>query len=412
MRAWADADGSLRAAKPLVVTGFLVSFVLIGGGIDTVGVFINAIAQANGWARSALSLGVSVGAVVAALATPLVGMSIDRFGVRVPMTVGVVALAGGFVILVEMQAPWHWVAANLFLGTGFAACALLPLTVAISVCVRERRALALGIAAAGASGGALLFAPLLQLAVEGFGWRGAYLAMGSVVVATPLPLIAFVLPRGRLPADDPPEDANPRGGTSFRELRRPGMLPLAGVMVLPGLATFAVSVHLVPYLTDFGVSARIAAVALGATVGVSAIGKVFGGLLADQLGALQMLRVALVAATGSLLLLPAAASPAALVGFVLLYGLALGTYVAVVPALARGVLGSARFGTLFGALQLGGMLAAALGPIAAGLLFDATGHYWEANLMWVGAMLGALVIAVAMSAPAGELASFGEETPT
>ena len=82
----------LATAAPLVLAGFAISFVLIGGGIDTVGVFINAIVQSTDWARSALSLGVSVGAVTAAGATPLVGLAIDRYGVRVPIATGVLFL--------------------------------------------------------------------------------------------------------------------------------------------------------------------------------------------------------------------------------------------------------------------------------------------------------------------------------
>ena len=112
-----------RFPTSLVIAGFVVSFVMIGGGINTVGVLLNAIAADTHWARSSLSLAVSVGAVVAALATPAVGVAVDRVGVRIPMLVGSTLLALGFALCVAMQAPWQFVAANLFLGAGFAAFA-------------------------------------------------------------------------------------------------------------------------------------------------------------------------------------------------------------------------------------------------------------------------------------------------
>jgi cyanate permease len=69
------------------------------------------------------------------------------------------------------------------------------------------------------------------------------------------------------------------------------------------------------------------------------------------------------------------------------------------PALARAVLGAQRFGTLFGVLQLTGILAAAVGPVTAGLLFDATGRYTEAMVLWGGSMGCALLVALAMRTP-------------
>jgi len=66
--------GSIREALPLVIAGFAISFVVVGGGIDTVSVFLNAITKATGWSRSALSAGVSSGALMAALSTPIVGI--------------------------------------------------------------------------------------------------------------------------------------------------------------------------------------------------------------------------------------------------------------------------------------------------------------------------------------------------
>ena len=53
----------IRAAIPLIVAGFLIEFVVIGGGVDTVSVFLNALATTNGWPRGMLSAGIGVGVV-------------------------------------------------------------------------------------------------------------------------------------------------------------------------------------------------------------------------------------------------------------------------------------------------------------------------------------------------------------
>jgi MFS family permease len=388
----------IREALPLVIAGFAISFVVIGGGIDTVSVFLNAITGATDWSRSALSAGVSVGAVMAALSTPVVGMLVDRHGVRVPMTIGVVLLAVGFLILVGMQEPWHFVAANVALGPGFAACALLPITVAVTIRIPDRTALALGIIAAGSSAGALALAPALQAITEAFGWRTGYVALGAAVVLTPLPCLLFALPRGRL---RPTAPARPERGTDLRltqELRQPGVAPLAAVMILPGVVSFSISVHLVPYLAGLGHPGAVAATALGATIGISAIGKIGGGVAGDHFGPLPTLRCALLLDVAALVLLQYAAGATALSAFVIAYGLALGAQIAVIPAIAVTVLNAERFGTLFGILQFTALLASAIGPISSGVIYDKTGQYSAALVVWLVAMAAAAAIAWGMRA--------------
>jgi MFS family permease len=386
-------SGGIRDALPLVIAGFAISFIVVGGGIDTVSVFLNAITKATDWSRSGMSLGVSVGAVMAALSTPVVGLLVDRYGVRLPMTGGVVLLAVGFLILAGMHEPWHFVAANVALGPGFAACALLPITVAVTIRIPERTTLALGIIAAGSSAGALALAPALQAITETFGWRGGYVALGTAVVLTPVPCLLFALPRGRLRPAAPAHTQRGRELQLTQELRQPGVAPLAAVMVLPGLVAFSISVHLVPYLAGLGHPGAVAAAALGATIGVSAIGKIGGGLTGDRFGPLLTLRYALLLDVAALILLQYAAGAAALSAFVVVYGLALGAQIAVIPAIAVTVLNAERFGTLFGMLQLATMLASAIGPISSGVIYDKTGQYTGAIAVWVVAMSAAATVA-------------------
>lgn len=394
VRPAADGAGGIRASLPLILAGFAISFVVVGGGIDTVSVFLNAIDRTEGWSRSMLSLAIGTGAVMAAVSTPLVGAAVDRFGVRVPIAAGVLFLAGGFAIVMRMTEPWHFVGANVLLGVGFAACALLPITIAITVCVPHRTGLALGIAGAGSSAGALVLAPAVQAMIDVVGWRDTYFFLGSAVVLTPLPCLLWALPRGKLRRAAGAVVLPP--STLGRDLRRPGVLPLAAVMVLPGLAMFSISVHLVPYLTGIGHAATVAALALGVMVGVSAVGKVAGGFVADRIGVLRALRWALIVDAVALALLPSAASAAMLGAFVVLHGVTVGTQIAVVPAVAISIFGAERFGTLFGLLQLAAMLASAVGPVASGVIFDSTGHYGMALVMWAAAMVIAAAISFGM----------------
>lgn len=399
----------LAGAWRLLAAGFLIEFVVVGGGIDTVSVFLNALSEAEGWSRRALSLGISVGAVGAGLSTPLVGLLVDRSGIRVPMLGGVGLLAAGFGILATMTEPWHFVAANALLGPGFAACAMLPITVAVALGVPEGRALALGVVGAGASAGALVLAPFLQGLVATLGWRETYLTLGAAVLVTPLVCLAWALPRGRLAG------ASPLGGAPRRalaaELRRPGVGTLAALLVLPGLVTFGVHVHLVPLLVDAAHPATLGAAALGAAVGLSGVGKLGGGYVGDRLGALPTLRAALVLKALAVAALAWAAAPVAVGLFVVGHGIAVGAQAAVMPVIALAVLGSERFATLFGLLQLAATLAIGLAPLVPGLVVDATGTYDAAIGFWVAALGLAALVAARMRLPAPGEAGSGAPRP-
>jgi hypothetical protein len=63
----------IGAALPLVAAGFLIQLVVIGGGVDTVSVFLNALAAANRWPSGTLSAGVGVGVVSAGRRRPSSG---------------------------------------------------------------------------------------------------------------------------------------------------------------------------------------------------------------------------------------------------------------------------------------------------------------------------------------------------
>ncbi len=391
---------------PLLLAGFIIMFFVIGGGIDSVSVFLHALAEAEGWPLKTLSSGISVGAVVAAFSTPLVGMAVDRWGVRAPMSVGCGFLAGGFLVLAVMSQPWHFVAANLLLGPGFAALALLPITIAVTILIPGRTALALGIVSAGSSVGAMVIAPLAQLMVEAFGWRTAYIAMGSLVVLTPIPCVLFAMPKGRLrpPRTPHPQETEAPPVGLAQELRRPGVLLLLGVLALPGLASFGLQVHVVPLLADLGHSNRLAASALGAVLATSGLGKIGGGLLGDRLGPIRTLQLALALEFVAFALLPFATSLPIAGLFVLFHGLAVGTEVAVVPVIALSIIGSARFATLWGVLQLGSMLVIGLAPVVPGIIFDATGSYQVAILFWLGALFLGLLLALRLK-PGGHVAN-------
>ncbi len=409
MTGTSEGRGELRAALPLLVAGFIIEFFVIGGGIDTVSVFLNALSKANDWPHSTLSAGIGVGVLAAGLATPGVGLLTDRFGVRVPLVAGAALLAAGFGVVSWMTEAWHFVIANLLLGPGFAGAGMLAITVAVAHSVPTRTALAVGIVATGSSVGALVLAPLVQAVIEASDWRTAYYVLGAAVVAAPL-LCLPALPRGRLVKASLPGPGLAASGVVTpppveapfdlrKELRRPGIVPLALLLIAPGIVNFGLQVHLVPLLASEGHGPGVAAAALGGAIGIAALGKVMGGFVGDRFGTLPTLRAAFLAQLVALAILFYGDSPLALWIFVTIHGLALGTEIAVTPVIAIRILGTSRFGTLYGLLQLAATVVMGLAPIVPGVLFDRSGSYQGTLVFWVATMAVGTAVLFRMRVP-------------
>ena len=116
----------------------------------TNGLFIPALEAEFGWSRSQLSSLALVGAVITILTSPLVGVIVDRFGVRLPGVISLVVLAGAYFLL---SASGPSFAGYLAVWIGMYVLAAASTAVSFTRTVNERfdraRGLALGIALGG-----------------------------------------------------------------------------------------------------------------------------------------------------------------------------------------------------------------------------------------------------------------------
>src|SRR5260370_39306769 len=85
-----------RRVWMVVASLWLPFFVAVGGGYNTVPVFIPALVKHFGWSRAQVSLLPSVIALSNGLISPLVGRLLDRIDARLVMVVGVAAIGLAF----------------------------------------------------------------------------------------------------------------------------------------------------------------------------------------------------------------------------------------------------------------------------------------------------------------------------
>lgn len=166
-----------------------------------------------------------------------------------------------------------------------------------------------------------------------------------------------------------------RGATLREALADPRLWYLNASWLLLGGLALMISVHAVPFARDRGVSLAEASLALTA-YGVGAVtGRLTSGVVSDRLGTYTTIRVAFVIELLALVALLWVPSPEAMLVSMAIFGAGFAASDTMIVRVIPDVFGLRALGAIMGVLTLGWRLGAAVGPAAAGFLYDLTGAY-------------------------------------
>jgi MFS family permease len=390
-----------------IVGALFATMFLIWGPVNAGGVFFLPVIKHFGWSRGFLSLLVATAPLAAGLSSPVVGWVMDRSGARQVMIAGASIVALSFVALSRANSAAEFLIVFVFLGVGITASTIIPSALVITNWFQANRGAALGIAFSGIPLGGTGITIFANYVVVHYGFRAGYFAMAVPIVLIVIPLIAALV-RTR-----PDAQAGAKVPTAAGDLAVPGlevrealrsrsfwMIAIAEVSF--ATASVGIRVHLIPYLTGIGYTPTIAAGLFAAMFVFSAIGSFAVGSLADRRGGRVMLTAVFAASAAGMAALLGAEHFAAVAAFILVFGLVRETHL--LPLVIGESLGVRRLGSILGLQALFTTLGFAAGPAIAGRIFDVTGSYSGA---WILFTAMALVSALAMSAtlPLGEESS-------
>jgi MFS family permease len=361
-----------------------------------------------GWSRQAISSAYAVMAVTSALAAPLAGRWLDRFGPRRVMVPCLVVVGGAFASLAVLTARlWHLYLVFAVIGAAVVGATALGYSRAVSTWFDRRRGLALALVLAGGATGAIVHPPATQALIDVAGWRSACLALGAVMAAVGVSNVAlFVHERPAARAAASPALA----GSSVGEALSSRIFWTLILMVFGStLAMNGAIVHLAPLLSDRGASPGRAAIAVSAMGGASLCGRLLTGWLLDRFSGPRVSCALLaVAALGTLLL---AGAPGFALGVLaaVLIGAGSGGELDVAPYLLSRYFGLRSLSVLYGLTWTAMGLAGAAGPILLGRAFDTTGSYATLLVRFALAMLA--IAALMLTLPAARRTPLAVASP-
>lgn len=373
-----------RRAWFTVVAAFFASGVTLGIAYSF-GAFFESMSEEFGAANGATAVIFGVTTFLFFSLSIITGRMSDRFGPRVVLSMGAVALFLGLIATSRVQSlGMGYVTYGAGVGVA-AACGYVPMVSVVGGWFREQRAIAVGLAVAGIGVGTSILSPLSAALIDRWGWRDTYVFFaiaGSLLLFACVPLIAR-----------PPGDGTPQPSRFSDALASPVFRRFALSAAMLGLALFVPFVFVGQYAKEREVDPVAAAVLVGVLGASSVVSRVGFGSLVRRFGSFRLYRACLVITAASFgLWFAAGSSYVVLVLFVLVLGIGYGGFVALSPIVISDRLGVAGLGSILGLLYTAPGIGALIGAPTAGWIIDSTGGYrWT-----IAACLGCSITAVAL----------------
>ena len=350
--------------------------------------------------RVTMMLGVTVMTLAGGIMSPLFGSLIDRWSLRSMMLIGVFGMSCGYFLLSFTTASWQVpliYGALMMLGLNL----LGPLTTSTLLArwFSRKRGMVLGLAAIGTSVGGFVFPPVIQWLIDAYEWRDALriLALGCLILTIPAVMLVVNSPKDRgLGADGVALDADaplvlPEAITFKSLLADRNFWLIALVMSLLFSAYTGVLSNLVPLALNKGLSAEQGAFLISILAVAGIAGKIGFGTIADRVDLLLGYAASIVCVIIALLLFATTSSFSTFMlasGFM---GFATGGMLPVWGAILAILFGAANYGRVMGMMSPVIMPLTLVGAPLAGYIFDVTGGYAPAFVLFAGGLVLALI---------------------
>lgn len=385
----------------------------IGGiGLWSAVVVLPTIEQEFGVGRGGASVPYTATMVGFAMGGVFMGRLADRRGIMIPLLIGTVVLSLGFVTAGLSGSYLQFILAQaLLIGMLGSSATFGPLVAEISLWFQRRRGIAVAIVASGNYLAGAIWPPLLQQAIQAYGWRSSYIGIGIFCLVTMLPLALLFRHRapgvhaagvhsgGGRAAASKPEQA-----TSVTELVTPAPFSptkapgyLQGVLMFAGIACCVAmsmpQVHMIAYCGDLGYGPARGAEMLSIMLFMGVVSRLASGIIADRIGGIGTLILGSTLQCLALIFYLPFDGLMSLYIVSALFGLSQGGIVPSYALIVRDYFPARQAGIRVSLVLMSTVVGMALGGWMSGAIFDLTGSYRVAFLNGIGWNLVNMAIA-------------------
>jgi len=358
------------------------------GPRSAMGFFQLPILQDTGWDRGTFGLAMALQNLFWGMGQPLFGVIADKFGAWRVLAIGAVLYFAGLVVMAIAPSPvWLHIGGGVLIGLGVAACSFGVVLASIARLVSpEKRSFAFGLGTASGSAGMFVFAPISQGLIDALGWSDSLIVVGAIMLV--IPLLAIPLRGNSSTSKFAAAEFEQTARSALREaFATRGYLLLTSGFFVCGFQVAFITAHFPAYISDLGIAARWAVVAISLIGFFNIIGSLASGVIGQRYSKpilLSLIYIARSIAFTVFLLTPA--SPTTVVVFSIVIGILWLSTVAPTNALVAVMFGTRYLGMLGGIVFFSHQVGSFLGVWMGGVLHDLTGSY--DLVWWLGVALG------------------------
>jgi MFS family permease len=379
-----------------VVFGATLGLIVSNGPVMffTFGVFLKPVAQHFGWNRTTAAFAITVSEVLNGISVPFAGKLVDRWGVR-RVTCASIALFSATAMAISRTPanPAGFILLYAIFGVTGSGTSPVSYAKAISAWFEARRGLALGIAMSGVGLGTALMPQVARLLIDRVGWRGAYVGLALLVFGVAFPAVTLFVREPTARGTDS-LTVEPSGVTLIEAVKGSSTFWLLGIAIfLVAAAVNGTIGHMVPMLTDRGISSQFATSMVTASGLALIAGRLLSGYLLDRFfGPYVAAGFFLMPFAGVIALSSGLGGSVPLLSATLL-GLGLGAEMDLLAFFVGRYFGLRAFGLIYGCFMGIFFLGSGLGPWLMSLSFEKSHSY---TLALAGFGLALLLASIAI----------------
>jgi len=372
----------------LAISCACIIALLAFGPRSAMGFFQLPILQDNGWDRSTFGMAMALQNLFWGMGQPLFGVVADKFGTWRVLAVGAVLYTLGLVVMALAPSPvWLHIGGGILIGLGVAACSFGVVLASIARLVSpEKRSFAFGLGTAAGSAGMFVFAPISQGLIDNLGWSDSLIAIGIFMLI--IPLLAIPLRGNSSTSRIAAVEFEQTVKQALREaFASKGYLLLSSGFFVCGFQVAFITAHFPAYISDLGIAAKWAVIAISLIGFFNIIGSLASGVIGQRYSKpifLSLIYIARSIAFTAFLLIPQ--TPTTVVVFSIVIGMLWLSTVAPTNALVAVMFGTRYLGMLGGIVFFSHQVGSFLGIYMGGVLYESTGSY--DIVWWLGVALG------------------------
>ncbi len=390
----------------IVFSCFMIMSLFLCIVMNCPGLFLISVTEEFGITRSQYTLNTTVISVAMMIISMNAGKIFSTFSVKKVMMVSSVVLPIAYSFYSRANSITMFYIISAVVGLCMGLCGMVPMSTLITRWFNDKKGLATGLAFTGSGFGGMILQPIIGKLIVNVGWRNTYLILAVLMFVLVVPCTVFIIKD--YPAD---KGLEPLGGAVKAETgivaddgmtlgearKKPYFWIFLPLVTLSSAAACSMVQNVSPYVTDLGYEPTVAASLSALSLGILAASKVILGQIFDKAGSLNTTILSLSCLVAAAACYGSAVNTVFLYAGIVISGLGIAYTTVGYPINTQTMFGKKDYSAIYGNVASFSSIGTAIGSPITSVIYDATGSYRAAWLMWAALNAVAIVVFIALN---------------